>query len=154
MKFFLDVNQKISNALEITNIQNNNIWEKLDEFGDFQEVIYTEYNEGNTFCTFEEDFLDLYLFLSKSFLVRLFYMEFIGTEDKEWEGEENKICCKDKDNEIFYNLFTYSSNNTINNGYFRGFQILRNEKSVEDNVSFLHNEILKYEKLLLMMNLN
>ncbi len=137
----IELNQKIEQVLELYE-KEKGVYEVLNNIGDFKEVVRLENDKGR-FCTFDEEYLKYYLYLSKSMLIRLFYIEFIDENEFFWKGEQEENIYRDVENETYYKLITYSSDE-VNNGYYRGFQIIRNDGSSKNLINQLHN-IQDYE---------
>ena len=137
----IELNQKIEHVLDLYE-KEKGIYEVLTNIGDFKEVVIIENDEGR-FSTFDEEYLKYYLYLSKSMLIRLFYIEFIDDEEFFWKGKQEEKIYKNEENELYFKLTTYSTGE-VNTGYYRGFQIIRNDEKSSQLINQLHN-IQEYE---------
>lgn len=140
----LELNQKIEQILNLHKKEEEK-YEILDNMNDFQEIVTLCENDKIKYCLFDEKYLNYYLYLSKSILIRLFYVDFIKDNDFEWNGKQ--IEEKDNENNIYYKLTLFKDNE--NKGYYRGFQIIENYSKAQELINnFKHEQ--KYEKFKLL----
>lgn len=121
-KNILELNQTIEQVLDLYEEEKGN-YVALNNLGDIETIV--DINFEDYYCTIEEEYLKFYLYLSKSMIIRIFYTEFIG-DNELWEGKQNEKTYSDEELGIYYRLTTYTTSD-VNNGYYKGFQIIKND---------------------------
>ena len=141
-KNYLEINQKVSHILGLHWIEDKSAWCDIDNRG--QVVPKAKYIvEGDlSFCTLRRDDLDFFLFLTKSCLVRCFYVTRLTDWTKFGADTEEIGRIADPKNQIFADLRTQMGKEGIPYASFlRGFDILKNEQPREKMVAILKGEV-------------
>lgn len=122
-----EINQKISHILEICWSEKRKAFCKLDELGDTIEIATIEDDDSLTLCTLKKEDLDLYLYLSKSVLIRVFDVK-RTSEDFDFPDEDSVTkTYKNPHEETFAKLTThYNDKGKLTIAYLKGFQVIRN----------------------------
>ena len=144
-KDILELNQIIEQVLELYEEEKGS-YIALTNLGDLEKIV--DINCEDSYCTFVDEYLKYYLFLSKSMIIRVFYAEFIDDIELGWNGKQNEEKYFNDELEIYYNLTTYRDFE-VNCGYYRGFQVIRNDNASSKLIDVLNNvqEYLDFEVL-------
>ena len=69
---FLELNQKIEHILDVYWLEDKKAFCRIDELGDFKEIVTVEKESDLILCTIKKEDLDFYLYLTNSVLIRVF----------------------------------------------------------------------------------
>ena len=134
-KNILELNQIMEQVLDIYEDKKGS-YMTLTDLGDFKKIVDVDFEDS--YCTFAEEYLKYYLFLSKSMIIRIFYIDFIEDLESGWNGEQIEENYSDDKLGIYYKLTTYKTSE-VNCGYYRGFQVIRNDDSSKKLIDELNN---------------
>ncbi len=147
-KSYVEVHQLLSHIHELHFLEERNAYCRLNEDGDIEDAIKIHYLPGEILVTIKQDVLDLHLFLTRSVLLRLFNRTLCNDpmNFREKIRQESKL--HDKKNKIFARRgIVYGKEDIPSAGWLRGFQIIRNHKTLKKMqwiVSGEHSRTQKY----------
>jgi len=142
-KSYPELNQRLAHIMDVHWIETRNAYSKLDELGDFKDVVPVKNDAEGTIVAVAFDELELYMFLTDSVLIRLF--DFARSHD--WrnivvkERKETSIIVEDSG--IYAkHLFIIDGEGPVA-GKLRGFQIIKRRRSDKELLAALEEEGLE-----------
>jgi hypothetical protein len=146
---YIELNQKFAHINDLHYLEEKNNYSLLNEGGDIEEIVRITKSEDCTLVTIKQQYIDEYLYLSESVLLRLFDRTlFFGTSEASRKVEK----LGNQKYEI------YASRGTVLDKYknpihswLRGFQIIRNQMSddeIYDEFTRLSPKSKQYEKFI------
>lgn len=130
---YLEINQRFSHISGVHWVEHKKAYCRINDEGDFDEIVVAKRNERDIVCTVKRDALNFYMFLTKSVMIRVFditrcvdVMDLLQTD-----RTENKI--SNEEFEIYSRRILIDNNNhQPAASSLRGVQILQNQNTFED----------------------
>jgi hypothetical protein len=139
---FLELNQKIEHILDVYWLEDKKAFCRIDELGDFKEIVTVEKESDLILCTIKKKDLDFYLYLTNSVLIRVFdvirvldiskFSNFKDRKEEIYKNENEKLFLK--------RTKQFNHENKINAAWIRGFQIIKNTTSIKELQKILKGE--------------
>jgi len=139
---FLELNQKIEHILDVYWLEDKKAFCRIDELGDFEEIVTMEKDSKLILCTIKKKDLDFYLYLTNSILIRVFDVIRVLDISKFGNFKDRKEEIKKNENEKLFLKRTkqFNHGNKINAAWIRGFQIIKNTTSIKELQKILKGE--------------
>jgi hypothetical protein len=129
LRFYVEINQRISHVFGLHWQETKQAWCSLDDAGAIISVARWRHDERIHYCTFRRRELDAFLYLTKSCLIRVFDVT-RQTTAKDFPGRNRSDSeFKDDTSEIYARRGIFGPSGTPTFSFVRGFQIVRCARS-------------------------
>lgn len=139
-KSYVEFNQKIAHLLQVHWMSERFAYAKIDELGDFKDVVFVTKNDRGIVCAVDRQELEMYMFLTDTVLVRVFDV----TRCHDWgsfheQSRETQVY-QDDVNELYAERNVATGKERAEAAWIRGFQIIRRQQPDEVMIRMLEGK--------------
>lgn len=143
-KSYIEINQKLSHIIDVHWSPVRNAYCRIDQNGDFEDIVKIQDNEKGFICAIQRSALDFYMFITNTVLVRVFdFNRCLKEWPLSWNNRSEEIL-KDEKSELYAKrVLIKESLKNLDAGFLRGFQIIRNQEPREKLMKILRLETIE-----------